>query len=157
MTTLSQWVLDEIKDNWDGVFPTSGLERVAREDTDLLEANRQERRGELQKHNIVMAHYGGEAQVRLHAEGGDVVSPIVTVRIEGLDIDKHGHVEDHADFRELVDDVKAAIREVRSPDVGDAHPGSFDEVRITDERSFSHLLADHYVTELDLTFTGTRS
>lgn len=154
--TLTEWVLDTIKTNWDGSFP-GDLERVNRDNSSLLEKDVRKLDPSPAKSNYVGAGLTDRPTEPLATEGAHVEEPTVELRIVGLDSDEYGYVDNSSDFKTLVDDIKQTLRqEQTSPDVGDNATANIVRLYVENERPQSYQYHDHYLTDLDVRFVGDR-
>lgn len=118
------------------------------------------RKGDLKKANYVAATFNGNAdRTPLGVDGGDVVQPTVSVRIEGYTSRGYGWIDpenvDGVPWDTLVENVKQAIRDQQyDPDVEDY---DVDAVRLylENESDSSHLWSDYYLATFDVRFVGS--
>jgi len=154
--TLVAWVLNTIKTNWDGSFP-SDLERINRDDTQNLTAGRRARTVELKKANVVHASFAETDDNPFGVQSDPQLEAIVNVQVEGLHTDEYGHTDDEANFRDLVRSIKATLRDERfSPAVGSEHPATFVRLELDPEQSVSGTQADYFGTQFDVRLRGHR-
>lgn len=151
--TLTEDVLGWIETNWpDGSFP-SDLRRVNRNDSRLFPGGAEDRREKLRQANYVGVARGGDTPTPIGTEFGYRSVPVLNVRVVGLDAEQFGHIDDHADFRTLVENIKTAIR------AEDEHPsttgaGTYHTIIEQDATDSSATGGDYYAETWDLQFRG---
>lgn len=157
MTGEVDFVLETIKTNWPGTFP-SDLERVDRDQSKLLEGNIRSRTGELKRSNFVGATHADTATEPVGTEYDHSIETTVGIRIEGLHADKYGHVDpsgaDGITWATLVETIRRGILQERSfPAVGVDHR-SYHSLLVTNESDQSDTWADYFRADFDVVLDG---
>lgn len=154
--TLTAYVLDTIKSDWTGSFP-SDLKRINRDDSKILEDSERSQAVDLEDANYVAANAGVRDRTQ-YGVGVDRVEAVVEVDVQGLHADQFGQISDADEFETLVDDIKQVFRSKRfSIDVGSEDPATFVRLEINNEDALSNQYREHYHHEFNIRFIGERT
>lgn len=153
--TLTSFVLDTIKSNWSGGFP-SDIERLNVDDSENLAQAVRTTVQRFSDATVIGATRVSGEDVPFGVQSDPAQSFVVRVRIAGAHTDEFGQVSDAADFEDnIVQEAKAALRTERySPAVGADHPATFVRLFIENESAQSGLNKDLYATEFDVRLEG---
>jgi hypothetical protein len=157
-----KWLLDVIKSNYPGGFPTDGLVRRNRDDSvtlDKPDSPVKEEGVELTNYNAVSVAtgsvnrelYGQTPQYRVETE--------LDVRVEGLDEREYGEIASDSEFKTLVRYVQKAINdEITYPavDTGDEDIGriTYLDLSIPNEQNLSADAKDYYRVDFTVRLRG---
>lgn len=161
-----QWVLDEVKNNWSaGNYADIPIERIDRDNSELLDGSVRKHTADLQANNYVGAALADRSQTAI-GTGYDLdLSVVVGVRIEGLHHTEHGYVNpdnslppatagDPVPWEELVDEIRDAIYTGREfPDTGQSDI-DFTHLLITNEAPAASEYGDYYRHDFDVVLEG---
>lgn len=156
-----EWVLDQIQSVVDAQPAEHPLERINRDDSELLDGDIRTRSRELQAANYVGAATADRSATPIGTEYDLQVEEVVGIRIEGLDHAAKGHVDPDGQHGVvfdgdpgLVQDIKTAIYQGRRfPDAGRT-PVEFTNLVITNQAPQSSRFADYYRFDADILFSG---
>lgn len=159
MSTEVTWVLDTIKANWPGTFPAD-LERVDRDESDLLEGDIRSRKGDLQDSNFVGATHANTTTSAIGTEYDHSIETVVGIRIEGMTTQGglFGHVDpsgtDGIEWETLVSNIRRGLLQEREyPAVGADHR-TYTDLLITNPAPQSNRYRDYYRHDLDVVLRG---
>ncbi|WP_254766505.1 hypothetical protein [Salinilacihabitans rarus] len=166
MSAEVDWVLATIKANWAaGAWADVPLERIDRDNSELLEGDIRSRKEDLQRSNYVGAALADRATSPLGFEYDHEVEAVVGVRVEGLHADQWGHVDPDGALPPTADDdgvpFDALVREIRKTLLRDrTYPQTNTPdtdhytVLVTNESPDSAAFRDYYRYDLDVILRG---
>lgn len=166
-----QWVLDAIADNWNSVgTATVGdatvgesiadvpLERVDRDNSEILERPPRDKVGDLQKSNYVGATLAGRDTTPIGTEYDHDTEAVVGVRVEGLAASEYGHIDpdgkDGIAWSTLLRKLFVAILLDRGYPSVDRHNTQYTHLRIANRAPQSDDYDDYYRYDFDVVFSG---
>lgn len=155
------WVLAQFADVVDAI--SAPLDRVDRDDSDILEGNIRSRTGELKDANYVGAGTASVARTPIGTEFDNRVERVIGVRIEGLHVDQWGHVDpggvegipfDDGSGSSLVDRLQTALNTEREfPGVGRSGT-TYTTLYVENDAPQSTQYRDYYRYDFDARFVG---
>ena len=161
-----EWTLGRIKANWSvGNYADIPLERIDRDEKELLDGSTTEHETALKSNNYVGATLADSAPEPIGTEYDHEAERVVAVRIEGLDEQKYGYVDtdaslppstpgDPVPWSDLVSEIRRAILTDRTfPAAGDSNT-DFTDVTITNENPRSSEYDVYYRYDFELLFSG---
>lgn len=156
MTAEVDWVLNQFGSVVGSI--TAPLKRVNRDESEILEDDIRERKGELQDANFVGATFANRSTDAIGTEYDHAVEAVVGVRVEGLHHSEWGHIDpdgvEGIDFDELVRRLRDALLAERTfPNVG-SPDGTYTDLQITNEAPQSSDYRDYYRHDFDVVFNG---
>lgn len=157
MSTEVDWVLQTIWEQWPGTFP-SDLARVDRDESRILEGDIRKREGKLEANNFVGATHADTNTEVSGSSYDHTIETIVGVRIEGMHVDKFGHVDPSGangiSWEELVQNIRRGLLAKRSyPSVGADHR-NYHSLLITNEADQSDDYRDYFRFDFDVVLDG---
>lgn len=134
------------------------LKRINRDESEILEGNIRDRKGELRQAAYVGATFADRAPTPIGTEYDHRVEAVVGVRIEGLHHSEFGHVDPDGTngipFDELVRRLRDALLAERTfPNVG-SPDATYTDLQITNEAPQSSDYQDYYRHDFDVLFRG---
>lgn len=155
------WVLDQLQSVVDAQPAGHSLERIDRDDSELLDGDIRTRTRELRSGNYVGAATADRSETPIGTEYDLQVEEVVGIRIEGLHYSAKGHVDPDGQNGVvfdgdpgLVQDIKTALYQGRrSPDAGRTSV-NFTDLTITNQAPQSSRFADYYRFDADILFSG---
>jgi len=161
------WVLDTIETHWPaGSYSDIPLERIDRDNSELLDGSVTSHTEDLEAGNYVGASYADRAQTPIGTNYDLDLEVVVGVRIEGmLRGDNYGFINpdasvppatagDPVPWTPLVDAIRAAIYTGRKfPDTGRTNV-DFTHLLITNEAPQASDYGDYYRHDFDVVFDG---
>jgi len=161
-----QTILDAIADNWSaGSFADIPLERIDRDNSELLDGGVRSHTEDLQDSNYVGATLADRSADPIGTEYDHRLEVVVGVRIEGAHHSEWGYVNpdaslppatagDPVPWQPLVDEIRTAIlRDRREPTTGETDIDYLD-LQITNEAPQSADYGDYYRHDVDVLLTG---
>lgn len=153
------WVLEQFGSVVGSI--TAPLTRVDRDDSELLEGNIRDRRGDLQESNFVGATFVGRSQVPIGTEYDHDLEVVVGVRVEGLHHSEWGYIDpdgsDGIPFSGdggLVDRLRDAILAERKRPSPDRPNIAYRHLTVENEAAQSSNYQDYYRHDFDVRFVG---
>lgn len=151
--SLTNWLLESIKSNWDGDFP-SDLKRINRDDSEIMEDNLRSRKADLEESNFVGVSKSTEDRTPLGTDAEEI-EVLLDVRVEALHEDAFGQIAGEQAFNELVDSIKQAIEtEATAPSITTEHRATFVRAYIQNEEDTNQLFKDYYINEFSVRLRG---
>jgi len=163
------WTLSAIKTNWQaGSYGDIPLERVDRDESQLLDKGVRRLSGDLQDTNFVGATLADRDPTPIGTEYDHQIEAVVGIRIVGMHESEFGKVDldaslppatanDPVPWDELVREIrKTILRDRTFPDAGDADT-DYTDVRIANQTPDSAPFGDYYRYDFDLLFRGYES
>jgi hypothetical protein len=160
------WTLDAIKSNWSaGAYSDIPIERIDRDESELLDGNIRDRTQELQDSNYVGASFADRDPTPIGTNYDHQVEVVVGIRIEGLHHSEWGYVDADASlppatageavpFGDLVREIRTSILDGREfPSAGPTNV-TFTDLIITNEAPQSDDWQDYYRHDFDVVFGG---
>lgn len=166
MSAEVDWVLETIKANWSaGAWTDVPLERINRDNSELLEGDIRSRSEELERSNYVGASLVDRDSDPLGTEYDLDVETVVGLRIEGLHADQWGNVDPDASlpptesggpvpFDGLVREIRHALLRDRTYPETDTPDTDHYTVLITNESPDSAAYRDYYRYDFDVVLQG---
>jgi hypothetical protein len=153
--SLVGYVLDTIEAEWpDGPFP-SDTQRINIDESDVLTTNARQRAKCLTESNYIGAFLDRMDSMPGGVPAGEEREAVIRVTVDGLHSDQGGYIDSEDDYRTLVRNTKEALRTVKyGPNVGDAHPTTWVQLRVSGETSTSAANGDYFQTVFDVTLRG---
>lgn len=152
-TNLVTWVLETIKEDWPGEYPST-LRRIDRDEYINLDTGERTRSGELQSANFLAANMAENLEDPIGIDYNLSIESTVSVRLEGLHEDNRGHVANTAQFNRLVRSAKRALHLNRT-DVPDGPDGRYYHMlEIDNETDMSVDHRDYFRSDWDVRFHG---
>jgi hypothetical protein len=159
-----EWTLAQLQSVVDAQPAEHPLERIDRDDSQLLEGNIRSRTRELQRGNYVGAAHADRSAQPEGPEYDLDVDVVVGVRIEGLHHAAKGHIDpdstDGVTFAGdggLVEQIRNAIYAGRREPAAGRSSVAFTHLEITNEAPQSRQYADYYRYDFDVVFEGFES
>ena len=160
------WTLSEIKTNWSaGSYADIPLERVDRDDSELLDGSVRSHTEDLQSSNFVGASLADTAR-EPEGSGFDYkIERIVTIRVEGLHHSEYGKVnpdnslppgtaDDPVPFDDLVNEIQDAVQVNRTVPAPGRSDTDYTDVQIANESRRSSEYGDYYRADFELRVRG---
>lgn len=161
------WVLETIRENWPGEWPTNDdddpvLYRINRDEPEILETGERTRSLELSQANAVGASLASRSTTPVGTEYDHRVETTVSLRFEGLTAQEWGHVDSVADVEQLVRYAQYALESERSypevdPDADDIGRVAYHSLFVEDETDLSHEQRDYFRRDWDVRLVGYES
>jgi hypothetical protein len=150
------WVLSQLDSAVDAVG--APLERVNRDESQLLDGDIRSRTGELRESNFVGATLADVSNDPIGTEFDYDREAVVGIRIEGLHESEFGHVDpdggDGVPWDTLVQAIRSALLSTRTfPDAG-RDGVSYTDLRTANDAPQSDDYADYYRRDFDVLFLG---
>lgn len=154
-----QFVLDAIDSNYGTPLADVPLERIDRDNSDILEQSIHDVSAELQDSNYVGATLADRSTTAIGTEYDHDIETVVGVRIEGAHHSEWGHVDpdgsDGVAWDTLVRTIRRAVLQEREfPSVSNRPNTTYTWI---EERNFTDLSADYsdyYRADVDFVFQG---
>jgi hypothetical protein len=159
-------VLDFIKNNWSaGSYSDIPLERIDRDNSELLDGGVRSHSEDLQADNYVGATLADASREPLGTGYDHRVEVVVGVRVEGLHHTGYGNIDpdaslppatagDPVPWSELVDEIRTAILRDRTfPDTSRSDIG-YKDLFITNDTPAASDYGDYYRRDFDVAFRG---
>jgi len=160
------FILDAIKTNWSaGTFSDIPLERIDRDNSEILAGNVRSHTEDLQRTNYVGVAYQNRDVLPIGTGYDHDIEVVAGVRIEGLHTDEFGKVDpnvslpptsanDPVPWHDLVDEIRDTILAEKSfPDTGQSDI-DFTDLQIVFEDPGSTARGDYYRHDIDVGFNG---
>lgn len=161
-----QTVLDAIKNNWgSGAYSDIPLERIDRDNSELLDGGVRSRTEELEKNNYVLASHVDRSQSPIGTEYDHDLEVVVGVRIEGLHESEYGFVDpdaslppttagDPVPWTPLVDEIRLSILRDRKFPSDSRSRIDYTDLQIANDTAAASDYGDYYRHDFDVVFNG---
>lgn len=160
MTTPEvQFVLDAINDHYGTALSNVPLERIDRDNADILEQSVHSISGELERTNFVGATLASRDPQAIGTEYDHDIQAVVGVRIEGAHHSEHGHIDpdgsNGVEWWRLKKNIRRAILTDREfPAVSNRPNTTYTDLQFANENDQSDDYADYYRYDFDVLFNG---